>query len=188
MSEFNLSNAVEEEECELAPEGSLERAIQMGKLMSAADEKVTRLTEELKAAKARFNGIAMDTLPTLLKELGLESIKLETGETIEVKGDLSASITAANNFAAMKWLVDNSYGGIIKTLVTTTFAANEHDLAVEFAAMVGEDHEGVVFKETVHPMTLKSFIKEQLASGGAIPLELFSVHEYSVAKLTQPKG
>ena len=184
---FDVSKAIENDKETETPKGSLERAIAMGNLLAEADKEVTRLTDELKEAKKTFNGIAMDKLPALLKELKLSSIELETGEKIEVKGDLNASITKANHELAMKWLIDNHFSGIIKSNVTIEFNAEDHETAAKLTSELQEEHDGVIFKAAVHPATLKSFVKEQLAAGTALPLDLFSVHEYSIAKLTQSK-
>jgi len=184
---FDLAKTIEEDTTEI-PEASLERAVQMGELMDAADAEVTRLTEELKTAKTRYNDIALESLPQLLKELGLESIKLKSGVKIEVIGGLSCSITKAKHETAMKWLTDNDFGGIIKTQVIVAFPREEQEDAEEFAARAAEEHDGVTYKAAVHPATLKSFVKEQLEAGTKLPLELFSVYEYDVAKLTRPRS
>lgn len=185
---FNLEDAIAQDTTAPPPKDALKRAILMGELMVQADKEVNRLNDELKIAKARYNKIAMDTLPTLLKELKLAFIGLENGVMIEVKGDLSTSITKVNHDLAMAWLIDNKFGGIIKTNVTVAFSAEEQEAAAEFAEATMLEHDGVIYKAAVHPATLKSFVKEQLAAGTALPLDLFSVHEYSIAKLTQPRG
>jgi len=185
---FNLAQTIQNDSPTKTPVGALERAIEMGNLMAAADQEVQRLADELNDARKRYNSIAMDRLPQLLGELGLASIELANGAKIEVKGDVAASITAAHHELAMKWLVDNNFGGIIKTNVTVSFPADEQEDAAEFAARVSQEHDGVTYKAAVHPQTLKSFVKEQLAAGNPFPLDLFSVHEYSIAKLTQPRS
>ena len=183
---FNLAQAIEDDQ-PVTPVDNLTRAIQMGELMVQADSEVTRLTDELKAAKEHFNSIAMVDLPALLQELGLSSIELDTGAKIAVRSDLSAAITAAKHDLAMKWLIDNGFGGLIKTNVTVAFSAEEQEAAAEFAEAVMSDYDNVDYKAAVHPGTLKAFVKEQLAAGFPLPLDLFSVHEFSIAKLTQAK-
>lgn len=185
---FDPARAMEEDTPTEPPKDAIKRAVEMGHVMEAAEAEVTRLTDELKAAKNFYNDIAMDKLPSLLKELGLEGITLDTGEKIDIKGDVAASITKAKHEAAMQWLIDNQFGGIIKTLVTVSFPSEEQEDAAEFAQEVMAEHDGVVFKAAVHPATLKSFVKERLAAGDSLPLDLFSVHEYSIAKLTRPRS
>lgn len=180
---FDLAEAIEGDVKE--PEGSLERAIALGELMDAAAQEVSRLERELKDAKQHYNSIAMDRLPDLLSELGLASITLKNGATIQVVSDVSCSITKAKHDAAMKWLVDHDFGGIITTNVTVAFPVSEQEDAAQFAADVAKEHDGVIYKAAVHPSTLKSFVKEQLANGAELPLDLFSVHQYNIAKLTQ---
>lgn len=183
MTTFNLTEAVENEE---ASTPSLERAVKMGELMATADKEVKRLTDELKEAKKKYNAIAMDSLPELLKEIGVNSVELSDGTKIEVRSDLSASITKAKHDIAMKWLIDNDYGGIIKTNVTVAFGAEpaEQEQAAELTGALLQTYDGVSYKAAVHPATLKSFVKERLAAGEELPLDLFSVHQYSIATLT----
>ncbi len=182
---FNIAQAIENDE-ETTPKGSLERAIQMGDLMDKADIEVQRITEELKVATTYYHSIAMEALPELLKELKLKSFELSNGVLIEVISGLSCSITKTKLDAALKWLIDNDFGGIIKTSVTVVFPTDEQEDAERFAAEASIEHDGVVYKAVVHAATLKSFVKEQLAAGTKLPLELFSVHEYDIAKLKRP--
>jgi hypothetical protein len=41
--------------------------------------------------------------------------------------------------------------------------------------------------ETVHPSTLKAFVKEQLAVGTAVPFDLFGIYPYSRAIIKEKK-
>jgi hypothetical protein len=41
--------------------------------------------------------------------------------------------------------------------------------------------------ERVHPSTLKSFVKEQMEAGRAIPFDLFAIHPFNRVKITAAK-
>lgn len=184
---FNLAQAIEADTPKEASKDSLKRAVQMGELMEARDTEVQRLTDELKTAKTAYNDIALESLPQLLKELELTAIKLTNGVLIEVKGGLSCSITKAKYDLALKWLIENDFGGIIKTIVAVAFPSSQQKEATEFATETMKEHDGVVYKANVHAATLKSFVKEQLEAGTKFPLDLFSVYEYDIATLTRPR-
>lgn len=132
----------------------------------------------LKELKERIRNLEEDKLPSMMKELQMNEIKLLNGWTIKLDEKVTASITEDKRPMAMNWLVSNDFGGIIKTEVNITFDRGCIEAARKTAdKLSGEfpDNE-VRAKETVHPSTLLSFVKEQLSKGTALPLDIFSVH------------
>lgn len=161
---------------------SIQRAVQLAELLLEARKKVDKLESELTTAKADVRRIEQEDLPELMQELGLETFRLKTGETIEVKLDVECGISEERRAAAHKWLTDNGFSGLIKTEVVVGFGRGEHDAALEFAGKVG----GTAV-ERVHPSTLKSFIKEQMEAGNAIPFDLFGIHPFNRVKVVNKK-
>lgn len=186
---FNISDAVANTDAEETSGDSLKRAIKMGEQMASAFREVERCEAALKEAQEAYNKYRLGDLPELLKELKLDMIRLEDGTEIEVDAEIKCSITKAVADQAYAWLRQNNFGGLIKTNVSVDFGKEEKDKADKLAAQLGKKFENVVEKETVHPATLKSFVKEQLEAGAlsASELKLFSVYQYSVAKLKLPK-
>jgi hypothetical protein len=172
---------------ELAPateEKSLKRVVSMATLMVQQAEAVKRLEATLKDAKAELLRMEREDLPELMREIGLSSVKLADGSTVEVVEDVECAISEERRPAAHAWLTEHGFGGLIKTQVITAFDRGELETAVEYAARASAafpDHPALV-KDTVHPATLKSFVKEQIAAGAALPYELFGVHPFSRAK------
>lgn len=165
----------------------LDRIRKLAELMVKKRDKVDALKDELKTAQEEYRAIEQEDLPELMSEVGLSEIKLDSGETITIKEEVSCSITSAKKNLAIKWLIDHGFGGLVKTEVKVAFERGDRDNAVACATQLGETHEGVQVDEAVHPATLKSFVKEQLAEGTAIPFDLFSIHPYNVAKLSKRK-
>lgn len=169
-------------------EKTLKRALKMAKILKNQMEVVIDLTAELKTAAEIQRRIEYDDLPTLMKELDLQNFSLKTGEKVEMKSDLSASITKEKAPAALAWLIKNSFGGLIKTKVLTEFGKDDIEKAEKLAVqLVKKFGDNVSLTKAVHPSTLKSFVKDQLAKGKKIPMELFGVHQYDIAKLTITK-
>ena len=106
-----------------------------------------RLTKECKAKLAEVSEVK---LPTLMRELGLNSFQLEDGPTITVKTELYTHISQKNKPDALKWLRDNGFGSLIKERV---------------------------LQESVAGASVKALIREQLSLGKAVPLQVFGVHE-----------
>lgn len=169
----------------------IQRLRQMGELFMRQAQAVEAAEAALKQAKENFAKTEREDLPLLMQEIGMSSFKLEDGTSIEVTPDVQCAITDANRPAANQWLIDNGFGGLIKTQVVTEFGRGELPEAIEFQRLVIEqfpDHTPMV-KDSVHPATLKSFVKEQLLRDDCtLPKELFSVYEFNKAKITLPKA
>lgn len=160
----------------------LQRAVQLAELLLKLRENVTRLETELEAAKKDVRRVEQEDLPDLMQELGLETFKLKSGETIEVKPEVDCGISEERRAKAHDWLTANGFGGLIKTEVVAKFGRDEREAAVACAEQIGGE-----MIERVHPSTLKSFVKEQMAAGKPLPFDLFGVHPYNKVKITAAK-
>ncbi len=152
-------------------------------LLLAAEAEEDELMQQAKEAAARCRHLREEAIPAAMAELGYEKVTLSDGTTITVKDEVYASIPSYYKEEAMRWLQDNGFGGLIKNDMRLQFARGEdHDLD-EVAAFLQAS--GVPFKlsPTVHPQTLKAFLKEQLTAGTALPLELFGARPVTVAKV-----
>lgn len=159
----------------------LERIVKMAELLVKAQADVKEKEDALKSAKFIALQLEREDLPMLMGELGLTEIKLTDGSVVQIKEDVDTRITQANRGAALKWLLDHDYGGIIKTNVAIAFGRGEHDSALEVRDRLEKDYEGVELKEDVHHSTLKAFVKERLEAGEDMPFDLFGIHPYSKA-------
>ena len=160
----------------------LQRVVQLAELLLKLRENVERLETQLENAKKDMRRVEQEDLPDLMQELGLETFKLKTGETVEVKPEVDCGITEERRVRAHDWLTANGFGGLIKTEVVAKFGRDEREEAVRAANLINGE-----MVERVHPSTLKSFIKEQMAAGNAVPFDLFGVHPYNKVKITAAK-
>lgn len=161
----------------------MKRLTQMAAILDERQDRVDRLTDELKTAKAELRQIQEDDLPQLMIEVGVSEVKLADGRPLKLEEDCKAAITANTQDAAVQWLVKNGYGGLIKTEVVTRFPRGAHDIAVSACDTLAQQFDEVELKEVVHPSTLKSFVKERMRNGEQIPMDLFNVHPYQKATL-----
>jgi hypothetical protein len=160
----------------------LQRALKLAELLLAARKHLEAVEAQLKTAKEDVRRLEQEDLPELMQELGLETFKLTTGELIEVKQDIECGISEERRARAHAWLTDNGFGGLIKTEVVAKFGRDERDAAVAAAEQIGGE-----MVERVHPSTLKSFVKEQMEAGRAIPFDLFAIHPFNRVKITAAK-
>lgn len=136
-----------------------------------------------KDTKKTFLRLQREDLPSLMTEAGLTEIRLENGKLIRVQEDVDARITDATREAAIQWLDDNGFGGLVKTVLEVSYGRDQRDLAVDLydELQSRSGHEACTLKATVHPATLKSFVKERLCAGESIPMDLFNVNPYNKA-------
>lgn len=168
--------------------GDLARVVQLAELMVQRRAAAEALKEQLTEAQAALRRIEQEDLPELMREIGLIAITLDDGSTVDVVEDVQCGISEERRGPAHRWLVDNGFGGLVKTEVVTLFDRGEAEAAREFAAEIAESTGHIPqVVETVHASTLKAFVKEQLAAGRAVPFDLFAIHPFNRARLKPPK-
>lgn len=164
----------------------LTRMRTMAERLITLGQEISHLEQQLQDTKAQHQDIEQVALPELMRELGFTSFALADGSRVALTEDLSCSITEANRDAALAWLDQNGFGGLIKTQVQVNFGREQRALAVavarELEQRAGDACTSTV-KESVHPGTLKAFLKDELAKGTAVPFELFNVYPFSKVKV-----
>lgn len=167
---------------------SLHRVAALVELMVEQAAAVAKAEDELARLKANFQRTEQEDLPELMREVGLTELKLEDGTEVVVSEEVSCAITEERRDAAHAWLRAHDFGGLIKTALSVDFAADEGEEAAAAAVSIAEElGREVSVAEKVHPSTLKSFVKEQLAAGVAIPFDLFGIHPFNKAKVKPPR-
>ena len=164
---------------------SLDDMAQLARALVDADAAVSNAEQALKDAKETARLLREETIPSAMQEMGLEEVKLSTGQKISVKQDVYASIPAANKDRAYEWLNENGFDGLIKLEVSSQFPRGAQDAAFELYEFVKDRGLGQPkIDQSVHAQTLKAFIKEQLSKGANIPLDLFGARPVWTAKIT----
>lgn len=175
-----------------ASSDALTRITTLAELLRQQQREVAQAEEVLRTAKEAMRRTETEDLPDLMTELQLTEIKLLDGSKVEVKPDLQCGISEERRAEAHRWLEERGFGGLIKTALIVDFDRAERAAALEAAQKVAEALDRpVALENTVHPATLKSFLKEQLAlgaEGSSPPADLFGIFPYNKAKLTEPKA
>jgi hypothetical protein len=94
-------------------------ATQVKKLQNLENEIIAD-EESLKNKKKSLQHVSEEVIPTLLNEMGLSSLKLTDGSSVDVKPYYAANISALNRDAAYGWLRSNGLGDIIKNDITVS--------------------------------------------------------------------
>lgn len=161
----------------------LSRVVKLAQMLEEHQATVQELKDKLKTAEKDLRRVEREDLPQLMKELGLTEIRLDDGSVVSVREEVDARITAATKDAAHQWLIENGFGGLIKTLVAIQFARGDHEKAAAAQSELAARYGDVTLEEKVHPRTLAAFVKEQVAAGTAVPFDLFNVYPYDKATI-----
>lgn len=162
---------------------SVDDMSRLGRALLEAEEATRSAELALKVAKEHERQLREETIPGAMQELGIESLKLATGETLSVKQDVYAQIPAGNKPAAFQWLDDHGYGGLVKQDVVISFGRGEDELARAAAAYAAQQGWTVKSKTDVNAQTFRAFLREQLAAGAELPLDLFGARPVWTAKV-----
>lgn len=157
---------------------------QLAQLQLAEEKEVARLEGELAAAKDRLNDVAERRIPTIMEEVGLEKFKTTEGLVIDVKESLRCSVPAVRKQEAMKWLDDHGHSAIVKRTILVDFAQEDEATAKVLEQLCANTFPNTKHDRNVHSSTLKAHIKQMLAKGEAVPMDLFGVFPQKRAKIT----
>lgn len=159
----------------------------LAEMMLDFEKEIEQRESALSLTKERYRIVKEETIPCAMQEIGLESITLTSGEKLTVQQEVYASIPVANRAEAYAWLDEHGFGGLIKTSIEAAFDRGEAERAAEVLASLQEQGVNAALTQGVHAQTLKAFIKEQLAAGSDIPLDLFGARPTMTTKIKAAK-
>ena len=148
-------------------------------------KQMSTLEEELKKLSDVERTLSEQTIPNLMQQAGISQMKLTDGTSVEVKPSYSARIPASKTEEAFTWLRENGHGDMIKNQVTMEFGMNQDNEAKSVIEDLKQKGLPVQQKTTVHPSTLRGFVREQIQDlGRDVPAELFGTYIANKTKLT----
>ena len=137
---------------------------------------VAELEADLKAKKEELRLTSEQELPDAMQAAGLTQIKLNSGENISINEFYREHISKANQEKAYEWLTANGHEGLIKNEVLLKFGREESLVVDETVSALQARGLSPQVRQSVHPSTLKAFVKEQFTSGNDIPTEPFGIY------------
>lgn len=164
---------------------SLNQMTALARNLADLDAEVERHEANLKEAKERARALREETIPSAMQELGLSELKLETGQKLSIKQDVYAAIPSESKDAAYGWLDTNGFGGLIKVEVVANYSKGEAAAALQLQQELVERGLSARCEQSVHSQTLKAFLREQIADGANVPLDLFGARPVWVAKISK---
>jgi hypothetical protein len=148
----------------------LDRIVGLANELKEALQEAERLGELADQAARRARQIQEQTLPALMDEVGVPEIVINDGEEkLKRTEAVFASIPKAEQSNAASWLEENGFGALVKgTFVIKVDKTDEHlrSSVQNVLNQMGVDFE---FSSSIHPSTLKAFVRERIENGGDVP-------------------
>lgn len=169
-----------------------DRLLELIELHQKAKREFEEAELKLVSAKDFLRKIEEVAIPEYFDEIGAgEGSKLAIENfTVSVKTDIKAHIKKERFEEAIDWLKETGNEGVIKPQINMLFEKGQLDWANEVLQEIMEIGCGVDFALdfSVHPMTLKSLVKERLKKNASVPMDLFGVFEIKKAVIKQSQS
>lgn len=186
------------------PPAMLEVITGLGERVVELDTEIEQLERSLAELNTERNRIQYGELPTLMKEAKMTKFTLLSGVEFRVEPEIKANLPAPGTIAKTKdeseaelllnrlrsgltWLRTHKAASLIKNVITVEIGKSGDAAATAIMNFVAKQGLTATRTETVHPSTLVSFVKEQLAKGTAIPFDIFAISDASKAVVKYPK-
>jgi hypothetical protein len=135
-----------------------------------------RVQADLESLQEKGDKLSKTLIPDLMKSLGVTNLKMLNGSKIETVPDIHASIRKDKMPEVLTWLKAHGSAAIAKEKLVVKV----EDAELLSAVGIGFDRDA-----SIHPSTLRAFVKEQLeAAPDQFPRELFGVYEGSKTVIT----
>ena len=174
--ELNLDDVLNDAESLRA----LPRDAQLSKLTDLClsqlklEEAVIDMEAALAQARENLRQTSEISIPTLMTELGLQSITLNNGKVVSIKPYVSAKSTPQ----VVEWLSQNGYDEVIKGTLKAVFPKGyPHDALARIKDYMGKEGLAAEAETTVHYQTLVAWVKDAMQKGINFPRDLFQVFQ-----------
>jgi hypothetical protein len=165
----------------------LDKVASLGQQQIELQQELKEAEDHAASIKKKLFQLTSVTIPEAMKEIGLKSFEMETGETLSVEHVIKASIANKNKEQAFEWLRLHKFGDLIKNQVVIQFDKGEDKAAMKLVTYADKQGFSSEVKESVHGNTLSAFVKEQMEAGNKLPLDILGVFEYDITKIKVPK-
>lgn len=163
---------------------TLQEISALANIQHETEKAIEVLERQLEELVAKHKEIAEIKLPEAMMAVGMTQFKLQDGTAITVSRFYSASIPKERTEEAFAWLRSHDFSEIIKRNITCKFGKGEDEMATRVSNAIAALGIQAEDKESVHPQTLKAFVREQIEGGKELPLDVLGVYVGNKAKVT----
>lgn len=158
----------------------------LAKKQNTIETEIEILEEKIKEKKEELKEISESFLPEKMESLGLSTFRTIEGLVVKVKDKIRASLNVDNRPKGYDWLEKNGHEGMIKTHVFVPYKKGEVKEAYELIEKLQKEMGRIAkIERKVEFQTLQAFIKEQLAQGKDVPLDIFGVYRQRVSEVVK---
>lgn len=154
-----------------------------------ATEARKKAEDTLQKCKQLEDRLLQKDIPELLVKMRLGECTTASGIEVTVKRDIKASLPGHERIearmAALRWLIDQGHGGVIKNNVTVALDRGADDRADALVVELRSKGYDVEAKKDVHAQTLGALVRELMADGKIVPRDIFNIFEMNAAKLAR---
>jgi hypothetical protein len=140
--------------------------------------------QHLKDLKFKKRKVNEEDIPMLMEEMGMDSITVE-GHKVTIRPFVHARISEDKREQAFNFLRSVGEADIIKNDVVVSFSQGEDNVVGAVVDDLRKNGFDPIQKTHIHPMTLKSWVKGRIESGGELDFETFGVFVGNEAKITR---
>ena len=159
-----LADILQDELVTVPEENELGELTKLVKLMQMLQVQADLQAKELATVNEEIRVLSEVKIPEKFLQMNLQEIKMDDGAKVTVSKIYTASL-AGREVEAFAWLKENGMDDLIKHKVELNFGKGEDEIAAALVAALREQDYIVEDKKTVHPQTLKAFVKEQIEIG-----------------------
>ena len=146
------------------------------------EDQIEDAENHVKMLKAEKHKLSIDTIPALMDEMGMERLDVD-GVVVNRKMIIHASIPVARREEAYAWLRENKCDDIIKNVIYCSFGKGQDNLAGDVIGLLETKGFHPEQKTSIHPSTLKAFVKERVTDGKPIDLDMFGAFIANAAEI-----
>lgn len=172
---------------ESVPQDRLKNITELVVKLEKKKAEAAALEALLKTTNEEVSKLEMVDLPLAMDSAGLPFYGLPDGRKVSVDKIIRASIPADRKTPAFEWLRANNHADLIKNELSVSLERGKDEEAKKITEFVKSLKLTCDQKESVHHMTLTSFVKEQMAKGKSIPLETLGVFIGRKATISKKK-
>jgi hypothetical protein len=154
-----------------------------------ASEARKRAEDHLQKCKQAEDRLLTKEIPELLALMRLKECVTSSGIEVTVKRDIKASLPGHDRvearMGALRWLIDQGHGGVIKNVVSIDLDRGEDARADELVVELRAKGFEPIAKKDVHAQTLGALVRELMTEGKIVPKNLFNLFDLKIAKLAR---
>lgn len=162
--------------------GLASRAVELKGQIADAEAFVSELKRELL-------DITQRRMVDAMAESGLSEMKLPDGWKFKVAAFVMGSLPKDEEARqkAIDWLAEHGAVNLIKTELSVHFDKSQHNMAIDAQEMLLEKGLPATLVSGVHAMSLQAWVKEALANGDEVAMDILGLDAGRVVKITAPK-